>query len=174
VAHRSEDECGGGSCSGQTDQLRPVARLPQSGQRATKRISHSPITKMQARFCRIVTKCNFRMRRFHRYIKDPSYWCARANEMRAAAAEVTDPKVKATAFGAADAYDKLAQLEKGSPASELPDATPHPVVEKERTLLDGLRSVRNFAAVENWKGNDQPPQATIPMAATTGGGEISS
>jgi hypothetical protein len=118
------------------------------------------------------------MRRFRRFIDDPSYWRARADELRAVAAQATDPKVKATTFGAADAYDKLAQLEKASPASELPEATPQPVdVEKEGTLLSGLSSVRDFSVADapnnlaNCKGNDQPPLATTPRPAMTGHGD---
>jgi hypothetical protein len=111
------------------------------------------------------------MRRFRRFINDPSYWRARANEMREVAAKATDPKVKAATFGAADAYDTLAQMGKSSLASELPDATPHPVLKKERALLSGLPSIRDFAALENLNGNDQPPQATTPMPATTGDGD---
>jgi hypothetical protein len=42
---------------------------------------------------------------------DPKHWRARAAEMRAVAAQVTDPKVKATTSGAADGYDKLAHME---------------------------------------------------------------
>jgi hypothetical protein len=105
---------------------------------------------MQARFCRIVTtpRCNcFRMRRLPRFSNDPNHWRERANQMRAVAAEATDPKVKAAAFGAADAYDKLAQLEESRPALELPDTLPYPVVvEKPGALLSGLPSVRDFAA----------------------------
>ena len=48
-------------------------------------------------------------RRLRRLIRDPKHWHARANEMRVVAAKVTDPKVKATTSGAADAYDKLAR-----------------------------------------------------------------
>jgi hypothetical protein len=103
------------------------------------------------------------MRRFRRFIDDPSYWRARADELRAVAAQATDPKVKATTFGAADAYDKLAQLEKASPASELPEATPQPVdVEKEGTLLSGLSSVPDFPVADapnnlaNCKGTAVP------------------
>jgi hypothetical protein len=118
------------------------------------------------------------MRRFRRFIDDPSYWRARADELRAVAAQATDPKVKATTFGAADAYDKLAQLEKASPASELPEATPQPVdVEKEGTLLSGLSSVPDFPVADapnnlaNCKGNDQPPLATTRGPAMTGDGD---
>jgi hypothetical protein len=50
------------------------------------------------------------MRRLRKRIHDPKHWSARASDMRKVAAQVTDPKVKATTFGAADAYDKLAQL----------------------------------------------------------------
>jgi hypothetical protein len=113
-----------------------------------------------------------------RSINDPSYWRARANELRAVAAQATDPKVKATSFGAADAYDKLAQVEKASPASELPEATPQPVdVEKEGTLLSGLSSVRDFPVADalnnlaNCEGNDQPPLALTAGPAMTGDGD---
>jgi hypothetical protein len=116
---------------------------------------------MQARFCRIVTtpRCNcFRMRQLPRFINDPSHWRERANEMRAVATETTDPKVKAAAFGAADAYDKLAQLEETRPASDLPDILPYPVdVEKPGALLGGLPSVRDFAA--------RPMEATMSRAS---------
>jgi hypothetical protein len=51
-----------------------------------------------------------------RLINDPKHWRARANEMRAVAAQVTDTKVKASTSGAADAYDKIAQLEEARAA----------------------------------------------------------
>jgi len=51
------------------------------------------------------------MRRLYRLIKDSRRWRNRANEMRAVAAQATDPKVKACTVGAADGYEKLAQLE---------------------------------------------------------------
>jgi hypothetical protein len=47
--------------------------------------------------------------RLRKLISGPKHWRARAAEMRAVAAQVTDPKVKATTSGAADGYDKLAQ-----------------------------------------------------------------
>jgi hypothetical protein len=50
-------------------------------------------------------------RRLRKLIHDPKHWSARASEMRTVATQAIDRKVKATAFGAADAYDKLAQLE---------------------------------------------------------------
>jgi hypothetical protein len=118
--------------------------------------------------------------RFHRSTNDPSYWRARANELRAVAAQATDAKVKATTFGAADGYDKLAQLEKASPASELPDAAPQPVdVEKERALQSGLSSVREFRVADapnslgDCKGIDQLRLATTagPAMADDGGHE---
>jgi hypothetical protein len=43
-------------------------------------------------------------------VRDPKHWRARANEMRSVAAQANDPKVKASTSGAADAYEKLAQL----------------------------------------------------------------
>ena len=51
-----------------------------------------------------------RMKRkqFRKLINDPKHWQDRANEMRLFASQVTDPKVKATASGAAEAYEKLA------------------------------------------------------------------
>ena len=49
-------------------------------------------------------------RRLRRLVKDPKHWRARAHEMRSAAAQVTDPKIKAATSGAADAYENLAQL----------------------------------------------------------------
>jgi hypothetical protein len=121
-------------------------------------------------------RCNcFRMRRLHRF--NPSYWRARADELRAVAAQATDPKVKATTFGAADAYDKLAQLEKASPASELHEATPQPGdVEKEGTLLSGLSSVREFPVADapnslgNCRGNGKPRLATTAGPAMTDDG----
>jgi hypothetical protein len=50
-------------------------------------------------------------RRLRKHVSDPKQWRARAAEMRVVAAQVTDPKVKATASGAADGYDKLAHME---------------------------------------------------------------
>jgi hypothetical protein len=50
-------------------------------------------------------------RRLRTLISDPRHWRARAAEMRAVAAQVTNPKVKATTSGAADGYDKLARME---------------------------------------------------------------
>ena len=50
-------------------------------------------------------------RRLRKLISDPKHWRARAAEMRAVAAQVTDPKVKATTSGAADGYDKVARME---------------------------------------------------------------
>ena len=55
-------------------------------------------------------------RRLSKLINDPRHWRARANEMRAVAGQVTDPKVKAGTLGAADAYDKLAQLQEARAA----------------------------------------------------------
>jgi hypothetical protein len=116
------------------------------------------------------------MRRLHRFINDPSYWRARANNLRAVAAQATDPKVKATTFGAADAYDMLAQLEKARlaselPEAELPEATPQPVdAEREGALLSGLSSVRELDATNSFghcRGKGQPP-ATTPGPAMTG------
>jgi hypothetical protein len=49
--------------------------------------------------------------RLRKLISDAKRWHARADEMRSVAAEAPDPKVKATASGAADAYEKLARLE---------------------------------------------------------------
>jgi hypothetical protein len=48
--------------------------------------------------------------RLHRLITDPKHWRARAHEMRSVAAQLTDPKIKATTSGAADAYENLAQM----------------------------------------------------------------
>jgi hypothetical protein len=56
-------------------------------------------------------------RRLRKLISDPKHWRARAAEMRAVAAQVTDPKVKATTSGAADGYDKLAHLEEATAAA---------------------------------------------------------
>ena len=56
------------------------------------------------------------MTRRRKLISDPKHWRARAAEMRAVAAQVSDPKVKATTSGAADGYDKLAQMEETRPA----------------------------------------------------------
>ena len=55
-------------------------------------------------------------RRLRKLISDPKHWRARAAEMRAVAAQVTDPKVKAATSGAADGYDKLAHMEETRPA----------------------------------------------------------
>jgi hypothetical protein len=49
-------------------------------------------------------------RRLRGLVKDPKHWRARAHEMRSAAAQVTDPRIKAATTGAADAYENLAQL----------------------------------------------------------------
>jgi hypothetical protein len=123
-------------------------------------------------------RCNCSgMRRLHRFINDRSFWRARANELRAVAAQATDAKVKATTLGAADAYDKLAQLEKASPASKLPDAAPQVVdVEKEGPLLSGLSSVRDFPGANapnslgNCRGNGKPRLATAAAPAMTDDG----
>jgi hypothetical protein len=56
-------------------------------------------------------------RLLRKLISDPRHWRARATEMRAVAAQVTDPKVKATTSGAADGYDKLARTNSGEPAA---------------------------------------------------------
>jgi hypothetical protein len=52
-------------------------------------------------------------RRLRKLISDPKHWRARAAEMRAVAAQVNDPKVKATTSGAAEGYDRLAHMEEG-------------------------------------------------------------
>jgi hypothetical protein len=64
--------------------------------------------------------------RLRKLINDPKHWRARANEMRAIAAQVTHTKIKATTSGAADAYDKIAQLEEArAAAAGRPHAMPN-------------------------------------------------
>jgi hypothetical protein len=71
--------------------------------------------------------------------------------MRAVAAQATDPKVRARTSGAADAFDKLAELEKAILASsadwyKLPPAAQQPVcVEKDAS---GLSSVHDLVVAE--------------------------
>jgi hypothetical protein len=48
--------------------------------------------------------------RRRKLIGDPNHWRARAAELRMVAAQVSDPKVKATTSGAADGFDKVAHL----------------------------------------------------------------
>jgi hypothetical protein len=49
-------------------------------------------------------------RQLRKLVKDPKHWRTRADEMRSVAAQVTDPKIKTSTAGAADAYENLAQL----------------------------------------------------------------
>jgi hypothetical protein len=49
-------------------------------------------------------------RQLRKLVKDPKHWRARADEMRSVAAQVTDPKIKTSTAGAANAYENLAQL----------------------------------------------------------------
>jgi hypothetical protein len=55
-------------------------------------------------------------RRLRKLINDPKHWRERATAMRAVAARVTDPKVKASTNGAADGYDGVAQQEEARAA----------------------------------------------------------
>jgi hypothetical protein len=56
-------------------------------------------------------------KRLRKLIKDPKHWRARANEMRAVAARVTDPKIKASTSGAADGHEKVAHQEEARAAT---------------------------------------------------------
>jgi hypothetical protein len=97
-------------------------------------------------------------RRLRKLINDPKHWRERATAMRAVAARVTDPKVKASTNGAADGYRRRRERR------SLVSAT-HPKIEREGS---GHRHSAAFVAPNFFSNVGVGGGSKVFFSSTTG------